>query len=353
MSKKSNSKTIAIPSKVCYSNCTFIYLSADISASGISPFPGRQGGFRKESLLKYEEFIEYIKGHLSAYFEPDTTIIIHRVLKNNNTELDGISVLKKDQNISPTLYLNDYYEEYLFGTPVEQLLEELYHNFLHPYTGFQFSVADFKKFRLMKDKIVYRLIHYESNKTLLSEVPHQKFLDLAIVYYVMLHSDENGNASIMVRNEHMKFWNITQETLHQYAKKNSPLLLPARIQPIEEIIQGGFLPSEADIAPLFPKIDDDYKPAPMYVMTNAAYLNGAAVLLYENALSSFASSLQENFYILPSSIHEVILLTANGSFSKENLELMVKDINQKEVSPMERLSDHVYFYDHITQKITL
>lgn len=303
--------------------------------------------------MKYEEFIEYVRVHLSSYFEPDTTIIIHRVLKNNSTELDGISVLKKNQNISPTLYLNDYYEEYLFGTPLEQLLDELYHNFLHPYTGFQFSISDFKKFGFIKEKIVYRLVHYDSNKALLSDVPHQKFLDLAIVYYVMLHSDEKGNACIMIRNEHMQMWDVSMETIHQHAAKNTPRLLSARIQPMEEMIQSFLFPSEPKSSLLFHRYDDGYKPVPMYVMTNSSYLNGAAVLLYENVLSSFADSLQENLYILPSSIHEVILIPANGSFSKASLELMVNEVNQKEVSPMERLSNHVYFYDHNTHTLTL
>ena len=98
---------------------------------------------------------------------------------------------------------------------------------------------------------------------------------------------------------------------------------------------------------------DGLSPLPMYVLTNQSHLNGASALLYKDILRDFAHSLEENFYILPSSIHEVILVPANGIMSKNSLELMVKDVNQKEVSPMERLSDHVYFYDRFTHKITL
>ncbi len=303
--------------------------------------------------MKYEEFIEYVRVHLSSYFEPDTTIIIHRVLKNNNTELDGISVLKKNQNISPTLYLNDYYEDYLFGKPIEELLDELYHTFLHPYTGFSFSISDFKKFGMMKDKLVYRLVHYSSNETLLSNVPHQKYLDLAIVYYVLLHSDEKGNACIMVRNEHMDIWNISLNILHKHAVKNTPVLLPAKLQSMEELMQSFLCPSAEAVCTLSETYEDGYQPVPMYVLSNHSHLNGAAVILYENVLKNFANSLQENLYILPSSIHEVILVPASGCPSKESLELMVNEVNQKEVSPIERLSNHVYFYDHITHTITM
>ncbi len=91
----------------------------------------------------------------------------------------------------------------------------------------------------------------------------------------------------------------------------------------------------------------------MYVFTNQSNLNGASVLLYKDVIWDFACSQNENFYIIPSSIHELILVPANGILSKASLEFMVNDVNQKEVSPMERLSNHVYFYDRFTQTITV
>lgn len=329
-------------------------LQADISASGASPFSRKTKQIRKGFLLKYEEFIEYVKTRLTSYFEPEASIIIHRVLKNNNTELDGLSVLKKNQNISPTLYLNDYYEDYLCGTPLEELIEELYHSFLHPYTEFQFSISDFKKFDLMKEKVVYRLINYAQNKALLADVPHKQYLDLAIVYYLLLHSDEKGTACIMIRSEHMDIWNISPDVLHLHAEKNTPSLLPAMIRHMDEMLDS-FLTENpaAEEEEWFADYHESFHPLPMFILTNQSHLNGAAVLLYKDILRDFAHTLEENFYILPSSIHEVILVPANGILSKTSLELMVRDVNQKEVPPMERLSDHVYFYNRFTHTITL
>lgn len=302
-------------------------------------------------LLKYEEFIDYIKEHLISYFEPGTSIIVHRVLKNNNTELDGISVLKKNQTISPTLYLNDYYEEYMGGSSLEELLDNLYSNFLHPHTAFSFSISEFKNFNLMRDKIIYRLVNYEQNQTLLKNIPYQQFLDLAIVYYILLYSDQQGNACIMVRNEHLDIWDIKQELLHQYATYNTPILLPAKIRHMDELIYSFLdttIEEEQELLQSLPSSS-----IPMYVFTNQSNLNGASVLLYKDVIWDFACSQNENFYIIPSSIHELILVPANGILSKASLEFMVNDVNQKEVSPMERLSNHVYFYDRFTQTITM
>lgn len=304
--------------------------------------------------MKYEEFIEYIKTHLVSYFEPDASVIVHRVLKNNSMELDGVSVLRQNQNISPTLYLNDYYEEYLCGAPLKDILDELYHSFLQPHTAFPFSVSDFKNFRLMKEKIVYRLINYEQNTQLLADIPHRKFLDLAVVYYLLLHSDKKGNACILIRNEHLDFWNVEPEALHQYAEKNTPILLPAVIQPMEDVIHSFLeLNPEAEDSELFGSFEEQTDLLPIYVLTNESHINGASVLLYEDLIQKLSAKTEENFFILPSSIHEVILAPASGGLSKASLDLMVKDVNQKEVSPLERLSDHVYFYNRFTQTFTM
>ncbi len=304
--------------------------------------------------MNYEEFIEYVRTYLTSRFDADTTVLIHRVLKNNNTQLDGISVLKKDQTISPTLYLNDFYQEYLYGTPIEDLLDDLYHCFLHPYTSFTFSAEEFKNFSRMKERIVYRLINYSKNQALLADIPHRKFLDLAIVYYLLLHSSETGNACIVIRNEHMSFWNVGTDTLHQYAEKNTPLLLPAKVQKMDEIIQSFLsIHPESEDRELFGSFEDEPSRPPLYVLTNQSHLNGASVLLYKDLLKKLSDTVEENFYILPSSIHEIILVPSGSSLSKASLNLMVQDVNQKEVSPTERLSDHVYFYNRLTRDITM
>ena len=333
--------------------CDIVTLSSYILWH-FAKFPGGQNKFRKDNLLNYEEFIEYVRTYLTSRFEPDTSIFIHQVLKNNNTQLDGISVLKKDQTISPTLYLNDFYQEYLYGTPLEDLLDDLYHCFLHPYTSFTFSATEFKNFNLMKDRIVYRLINYSKNQALLADIPHRKFLDLAIVYYLLLHSSDTGNACIIIRNEHMSFWNVEPDTLHQHAEKNTPLLLPAKVQKMDEIIHSFLsLNPESEDRELFGSFEEEPSSPPLYVLTNQSHLNGASVLLYKNLLKELSDTIDESFYILPSSIHEIILVPSGSSLSKTNLNLMVQDVNQKEVSPMERLSDHVYFYNRLTRAITM
>jgi hypothetical protein len=88
----------------------------------------------------------------------------------------------------------------------------------------------------------------------------------------------------------------------------------------------------------------------MYVLSNDRGINGASTLLYPNVLYDFASSIRMNFYILPSSIHECILVPDTGKLSKAALKEMVKDVNDSHVSADEVLSNEVYYYDLATDE---
>ena len=123
---------------------------------------------------------------------------------------------------------------------------------------------------------------------------------------------------------------------------------------MDEIIHSFLsLNPESEDRELFGSFEEEPSSPPLYVLTNQSHLNGASVLLYKNLLKELSDTIDESFYILPSSIHEIILVPSGSSLSKTNLNLMVQDVNQKEVSPMERLSDHVYFYNRLTRAITM
>ena len=73
-------------------------------------------------------------------------------------------------------------------------------------------------------------------------------------------------------------------------------------------------------------------------------INGAAAILNDTARQEIAEKLGD-FYVLPSSIHEVMIVPKSTGRSLEELELMVRSVNSSEVEPDEVLSDHVYEYD--------
>lgn len=84
---------------------------------------------------------------------------------------------------------------------------------------------------------------------------------------------------------------------------------------------------------------------PMFIVTNSQTVGGAGVIFYPEVMDQIGEGFQGNFFILPSSTHETLVIPDNGAFDYRVLEDMVQTINENEVAPEERLSDHVYHYD--------
>ena len=213
----------------------------------------------------------------------------------------------------------------------------------------------------MKSNITYRLISFNRNEKLLSQVPYIKYLDLAITFHCLVKEDEDGIGTIRITNEHLSAWNISLEDLQEVANINTCNLFPATIKSMEDTIKGivmdtpikgGENISDDDFSLLLnPSYYNDN--ASMYVLTNKQGINGASCLLYEDLIRSFADKLQSDLYILPSSIHELILIPTQNNGDRSSLKEMVVEVNLTQVAPEEVLSDNVYYFNRKQNAIIL
>ena len=273
---------------------------------------------------------------------PELEAKVKEITKNNDTKFTGITV-SNDSNIAPVIYLDDLYSYYTMGSiTVSDAVETV----MKTYEKSQINsvdMSDFLNFEKIRDSIVYKLINKTKNEKLLEDVPHVDMLDLAIIFCVLCPSiSENGMASVTIHNNHMQMWNIDVNELYEAAKKNTPKLLPARLTSMEEMLFGmkeNLGMSNEDFEEL-PETD-----IPMYVLTNSVKTSGAACILYENTLKSFAEKIDGDVVILPSSIHETILIPASLKDNMTDLIAMVREVNATQVSPDEVLSDNVYVYN--------
>lgn len=157
-----------------------------------------------------------------------------------------------------------------------------------------------EKFEYVRDRIVYRLVNYEKNKEILEDCPHLRLYDLALTFRWVAHSDDIGISTALVTNQELQVWGISMNELLLAARENTPRLFPVHMIDMDEMIAQAGIPISLDESAI-----------PMYIMTNEQEVNGASVLLYDNVLESFALEKKTDFYILPSSIHEVILVPSN------------------------------------------
>jgi len=301
---------------------------------------------QRKVTVTFRTFIKRVEREMKQRY-PHCKVEIQVVTKNNGKQLTGIVVQEPDYNIAPNLYLNSCYEDYQSGDSYEDVFEQLVENYEKHKANAQFDTECIQSFANVKDRIYFKLINAEKNKALLQGIPHRKYQDLAIVYSVLLAVEKEESASMNITNQLLESWQVDEHTLYQCAVKNTPRLLKGRIVPLSEVIQEIFeetldSPAESlgDVCDI--RVTDDSEP--MYVVSNAQRMHGAAVILYEGVLEAFAQKIGRDFYILPSSIHETLFIPANKGIEQKKLLEMVREVNEKEVSPDEVLSDHVYRY---------
>ena len=302
--------------------------------------------------MTYKQFKTDIVAALSDHFPDDVEIVIHQVIKNNDQILDGLVITQKDINISPTIYLNYYYEQLITDDiSFDHILQEILSEYQTHQKSAPIDISFFSNYNIVKDQIIYRLINHKRNSTLLKDVPFLPYLDLAIVFCVLLESNDDSNATILIHNSHLSLWNLSANDLFSLAMNNTPKLMKASLRNMEEVLTEYF--NSDDMMPPFQEETSfDHNKTAMYVLSNQSNVHGACCILYQNLLEKFAQEIGCDLYILPSSIHEVLLIPANGDKSRSELDQMIHEVNDTQVADEEVLADHAYYFSMQKNSIT-
>lgn len=311
-----------------------------------------------EQAVDYYTFVNDVTAKVKARMGEEFSVQIHKVTKNNSLELDSMVLMKKGKNFAPNIYLEPYYQAYLEGAGTNELADRLcsiYDSCAKPLLTEEFDYS----FKEMSNCIIFRLVSLERNLRLLEKVPYMKYLDLAITFHCLVREDEEGIGTIRITNEHLEHWNTTVQELFSLSVSNTKMIMPPTIRRMDEVIKGilsgGWQEDEKDFEEQYHTLlDHSYtNENHMYILTNQKGINGASCLLYENILLEFANQINSDLYILPSSIHEVILVPAEKGISKDALTEMVKDVNRTQVANEEILSDRVYYFSRENNAIIM
>lgn len=296
--------------------------------------------------MDLKEFANAVKNAMEE--QVDGKVTLNEVTKNNGLKLVGLCITEKESNISPTIYLDYYHKQYEGGVKLAVIVNEIYKMYEDKKISISLDISIFTDFEKVQKRIVYKLINRVDNKELLEDIPHEYFLDLAKVYYVLLDTNDIANGSILIHNSHLTMWGIDTNRINDLAMENTEALLPASIIAMEEILRE-----------MIVEIGDDSLEAisdnnmGMYVVTNQMRLNGDAVLLYSDLVKDFAEQLGQDIYMIPSSVHEWIFIPATAGINPKEIRGMVKEVNETQVEVTERLSNNVYYYSRKTNFIII
>lgn len=305
-------------------------------------------------MMNYEIFKEVVADTFKDYLPEQYRDMEMRVLSVNkvNRMMDGINLIggKDDRLISPTIYINDMYDHYKVCNDLKEAIQ----------TGAERMVNAFRECPEVpnialadaKDNIVFQLVNTEQNRELLAGVPHREFQDLSIIYRWAMKVDTAGIQSAVIKNELAEQLGLTEEQLFKLASENTRRILPPCVKSMNEILREMFMKDgmPQEIAEMM--VGEMPADQMMWVISNDRGINGAISMLYEDKLHALATELESDLYILPSSVHEVIAVSASMGDPNE-LAQIVAEINMDQVTLEERLSNQVYHYDKDLRKLSL
>lgn len=299
--------------------------------------------------MGYLEFVSEIAAIVQERVGMRTKVTLKETECNNGTIRKGISIYGGNGNAVPVIHLEYYYKRYLDGMGLDEAAGEVHALCLE---SMRMDTSIFRDYETVKERVLFRLVNYKMNAGLLREVPHQKYLDLAVVFYCQLAEDEKRwVGSVLIRNEHLALWGVTQRVLAERAYENTPRLLGHQVLNMAQLIQSLMPYGESGEIP-----EHGDEPLEMLILTNPSRTNGAACMLYPKLLEGLAEKKKSSFVILPSSVHEVILVPVADGIGEDELAgytQMVQEVNQTELEWEEVLSDHAYFYDRSRAEVCI
>lgn len=272
-----------------------------------------------------------------------------------NRKMDALSLWKKEGEgkekiVSPTIYINNIYQDYLENGDLQMALQNAAEAMDEVFQrGVEVPKMDICT---AKDNIIFQLVNTMQNEEMLKNMPHREFQDLSVIYQWVIDTDDKAVYATAVHNSLAKELGMDEEQLFHAAAQNTRRILPPVVKSMNEalrdmLIKDGMPPSKADLI-----IEEVPPQQTFWIISNERGIDGAASMLYEDKLQKLAESLGTDLYIMPSSVHEVVAVSVVMG-EPEELARMVSEANMDQIELGERLSNQVYHYDKDLRKITL
>lgn len=299
-------------------------------------------------LMSYEDFKKEMGEKFILFFPEEyrNCRVDVRTVQKNNADCDGITVFEEGSSIHPTMYIEQIYADYTVDRDFDKVMKkaaDIYVNAIK--NSPEIKYQNFVDISYIRDHVFMQLVNFEKNEERLSGIPHVKFLDLAIIFRVSVFSSIEGVSSYVLNNDIFRNLSMTIDELKEIAERNTKTMFPFNVSNICDVMEKV---TEND---LFSFIADyDYK---MFVATNDMCINGAVFMTFIDELEKVADNEKSDLLIIPSTIHEVLLVPCKSELSdpkmiKETIHAVNSTIKEEEY-----LSYHLYRFDRSTKTVAI
>lgn len=311
-----------------------------------------------EQMNSYLTFIDFTRGvreEIHGLF-PNDKVTIEELKKDNGTQI-GICVKREEIKIAPVLYLDGYYRKYVNDElSFSEACRAVYNTFIEEFKKGDIDVEWLKDFEKIKDNLFIGAMNIDLNKEQLEDIPAWCVGDIAFYMYANIDMGIRGTGRIKIKYEHLKGWNFLHNEVHDlfdYALCN--MIDKARVQLIAmEDLLVGMLDSSPDVKyneKLNGKPDITNKDSFLYVLKSDKE-NDAGIAYCGDIMDKIAETIGDGFYMIPSSVHEWIIIKNNSGMKFDDIAGMIPEVNLEVVDRKDWLSNSLYRYD-LTRGLTV
>lgn len=283
---------------------------------------------------------------------PDRNVAIKTISKANEPAHDTLQVdcekMVNGQHIAASQSVDALYKTYQhkgdYDAFLDAMLTSLDESMASSKTQeFNSFVEMFDDYEKLKDNLAYRIIPTAPNEDFLNTVPHKEILNMSVIVMAVGPDYDGGCSSVVIHKSMLSHFGITEEQLFADAEKSAQKIRPYQVKSMAETL--------AEMM----HVPEDELPLPndgpqMYVVTNNIKIHGASVLAYPKFFDEMAELMNGSFYVIPSSIHELLVIPEKDATELSDLDAMVMEVNTTQVDPTEQLADNAFHYD-ATEKI--
>ena len=293
--------------------------------------------------MTFDEFVPRILEAVQDIEGEDKEIEVRSITKNNGLRQTAMMIRdvvtdEMQQRSSPVLDLGPYYEKAQEGVPIRHLARMLCE------TASEFQTLPkgvdahmFEDGHKIRENVFCKLVNTEQNTELLSHCPHEPWQDLAVIYYCEVGDGTDFSDTVTMTNQIMELAGLTEEELRDHAWKNTEEKKKVVFQPLGDVLSG--ITGSMDVT------EEGIEESPLYMLSTEGAHLGAIAAALPDACRMAADHFGGSFFMIPSSIHEFLLLADNGYWDAKELNFLVQAVNAAEVAPGDVLSNHAYYCD--------
>lgn len=306
-------------------------------------------------MYRIEEFAQETASIIAEKLGGGCKVKTLAVEKINTGKLYSLVIVNGKYNVSPNFYLGGFYNRYTTG---EYTVSETAESIIREYNKMEGLIkedsilaAHLSEKEWVKERLFLQLINRDRNKNFLDDAVHSDYAGLSLVLYVLVKEDAGGTAKVKVTKNMCRHFGWDEEDTINYALENTMKLFPVELCPLERMLSSFLNIAGVDMQAAgsgIPCLGED-----LVILTNRKNLYGASALFYPGVLNGFAERKGTSLFLIPSSIHEFIIIPDNGLYNPADLENMLREVNGTEVALDEVLSDNLYYYNYVSRELSV